>query len=146
MTRAVMQAGMSWAFIDARWDAYVAAFDGFDVRKVAAYGEPDVARLMQAADVIHSRSKIEATIRNARTLIDLEREHGSIRAYQTSFAGYDALRKDTRKRFAFMGDLNTYYWLFLTGAPVPDVEDWMKTQERDHPRIREMARHHADPG
>jgi hypothetical protein len=34
--------------------------------------------------------------------------------------------------------MNTYYWLFRTGAPVPDVEAWMKTQTADHPRIREM--------
>jgi hypothetical protein len=38
-----------------------------------------------------------------------------------------------------MGDLNTYYWLFRTGAPVPDVEDWMRGQDRDHPRIRELV-------
>jgi DNA-3-methyladenine glycosylase I len=134
-----MQAGLSWGFIDARWDAYVKAFDGFDVAKVAAYGEADVARLMQTADVIHSRAKIDGTIRNARTLLDLAREHGSIRAYQDSFPDYAAAAKDAKKRFAYMGDLNTYYWRFRTGAAVPDVEAWMKTQERDHPRIREMV-------
>ncbi len=94
---------------------------------------------MQAADIVHSRAKIEGTIRNARTLIDIEREFGSIRVYQTSFASYDALRRDTAKRFAYLGDMNTYYWLFRTGAPVPDVDAWMKTQNADHPRIREMV-------
>ena len=134
-----MQAGLSWAFIDARWDDYLAAFDGFDVAAVAAYGEADVERLMTAPGIIHSKAKIEGTIRNARTLLELEREFGSIRAYQTSFAEYAAVRKDVKKRFAFMGDLNTYYWLFRTGVPVPDVETWMRDQERDHPRIREMV-------
>jgi 3-methyladenine DNA glycosylase Tag len=139
ITRAVMQAGMSWAFIDSRWEAYLAAFEEFDIAKVAAYGEMEVDRLMNADGIIHSKSKIEGTIRNARTLIELEREFGSIRAYQTSFADYAAARKDAQKRFAFMGDLNTYYWRFRTGAPVPDLEDWMKNQERDHPRMREMV-------
>ncbi len=139
ITRAVFQAGLSWAFIDARWERYVAAFDGFDVAKVAAYDETHVARLMQAADVIHSRGKIEGTVRNARALLEIEREHGSIFAYQTSFADYDSARRDTKQRFAYMGDLNTYYWLFRTGAAVPDVEEWMKGQERDHPRMREMV-------
>jgi len=134
-----MQAGLSWAFIDARWDAYVKAFDGFDLAKVAAYGEPDVERLMRTDDVIHSRAKIEGTIRNARTLLDLEREHGSIRAYQESFPDYAAAAKDAKKRFAYMGDLNTYYWRFRTAAPVPDVDEWMQSQERDHARIREMV-------
>jgi 3-methyladenine DNA glycosylase Tag len=134
-----MQAGMSWAFIDARWDDYVAAFEGFDVARVAAYGDVDVDRLMNAAGIIHSKSKIEGTIRNARALVELEREHGSISAYQTSFPDYDAIRRDTKARFAFVGDLSTYYWLFRTGTPVPDLEDWMKTQDRDHPRMREMV-------
>jgi 3-methyladenine DNA glycosylase Tag len=134
-----MQAGLSWAFIDARWDAYVKGFDGFDVRKVAAYGEADVDRLMHTADVIHSRAKIEGTIRNARALIEVEREFGSVRAYQDSFPDYAAARADAKKRFAYMGDLNTYYWFFRTGADVPDVDEWMTEQGRDHPRIREMV-------
>jgi 3-methyladenine DNA glycosylase Tag len=89
--------------------------------------------------VIHSRAKLQGTIRNARTLLEIERDFGSIRAYQTSFPDYAAARRDTKKRFAYMGDLNTYSWFFRTGAPVPEVEDWMKDQERDHPRIREMV-------
>ncbi|GAC1570952.1 MAG: hypothetical protein NVS3B7_00420 [Candidatus Elarobacter sp.] len=139
ISRAVMQAGLSWSFIEGRWEQYVTAFDGFDVRTVAAYGEADVERLMQSEGVIRSRAKIEGTIRNARALIELEATHGSIREYQTSFATYEAARRDANKRFAYMGDLNTYYWRFRTGAPVPDVEEWMKGQERDHPRIREMV-------
>ncbi len=134
-----MQAGLSWAFIDARWDDYVRAFEDFDVARVAAYGELDVERLMQADGIIRSRSKIEGTIRNARALLEIEREFGSVRAYQTSFADYDAMRRDTKTRFAYLGDLSTYYWLFRTGAAVPDLEEWMQTQDRDHPRMREMV-------
>lgn len=139
ITRAVMQAGLSWAMIDANWDAYRAAFDDFAVEKVVNYDDGDVERIMNAAGVIHSRPKIEGTIRNARTLLALEREFGSIRAYQTSFPDYDAIRKDTKQRFAYLGDLSTYYWLFRTGALVPDFDEWLKGQERDHPRMREMV-------
>ena len=138
-----MQAGMSWAFIEARWNDYLAAFETFDVEKVAAYGEADVERLMNADGIIHAKSKIEGTIRNARALIELEREHGSIRAYQTSFPHYGAIRNDVKQRFAFVGDLSTYYWMFRAGAPVPDLEEWMKGQDRDHPRMREMVRRHT---
>ncbi len=134
-----MQAGMSWSFIDARWENYVRAFEGFDVEKVAAYGDMEVDRLMHTDGIIHSKARIEGTIRNARVLLELECEFGSIRAYQTSFAHYDAVRKDANQRFAFMGDLNTYYWRFLTSAPVPELDEWMKGQERDHPRVREMV-------
>jgi 3-methyladenine DNA glycosylase Tag len=139
ITQAVFQAGLSWAFIAARWERYVAEFDAFDVAKVAAYDDTAVTRLMQAADIVHSRAKIEGTIRNARALLAIEREFGSVRAYQTSFESYAALRRDTAKRVAYLGAMNTYYWLFRTGAPVPEVEMWMKTQNADHPRIREMV-------
>jgi 3-methyladenine DNA glycosylase Tag len=145
ITRAVMQAGLSWAFIDARWEAYVKAFDGFDVRRVAGYREAEVDRLMHTENVIHSKAKIAGTIRNARTLLELERDFGSIRAYQDSFPDYAAARADADKRFAYLGDLNVYYWRFRTGASVPEVEDWMKEQKRDHPRIREMVARGARP-
>jgi len=135
----VFQAGLSWSVIDARWDDYVRAFDGFDAEKVAAYGERDVARLMSTDRIVHSRAKIEGTIRNARALIELEREYGSVRAYQTSLPDYDAAREDAAKRFSYMGDVSTFYWRFLTAAPVPSVEQWLKSQARDHPRIREMV-------
>jgi 3-methyladenine DNA glycosylase Tag len=102
-------------------------------------------RLMQADGIVHSASKIEGTIRNARALLEVEREFGTVDAYQRSFADYDAARKDAKKRFAFLGDLNVYYWRFRTGAPVPDLEEWMKGQERDHPRMREMVNAAAAP-
>ena len=139
ITRAVMQAGMSWAFIESRWDDYVVAFENFAVAKVAAYDDIQVDRLMNTDGIIHSKSKIEGTIKNARALIDIEAEFGSLRAYHESFATYDDARKDAKKRFAFMGDLNTYYWRFRTGATVPNLEEWLKNQERDHPRMREMV-------
>lgn len=139
ITHAVMQAGLSWAMIDAKWDAYRAAFDDFDVRKVANYDEGEIDRIMNAPGVIRSRAKIEGTIHNARTVLALEREFGAIRAYQTSFPDYAAIRKDTKERFAYLGDLSTYYWLFRTGGPVPNFDDWLKGQERDHPRMREMV-------
>jgi len=140
ISRAVFQAGLSWAAIEANWDAYLTAFDGFSVAAVAAYGDDALERLMAADRIVHAKAKIEGTIRNARCLLELEREFGSIAAYQASFgADYSAARKDAHTRFAFMGDLNTYYWRFRTGAAVPQLETWMKDQDRDHPRMREMV-------
>jgi 3-methyladenine DNA glycosylase Tag len=139
IARAVFQAGHSWAMIDAAWDAYRAAFDGFDARTVARYREGDVERILHAERVMRSRAKIEGTIRNAQALLALEHEFGSVRAYHESFASYDDARKDAKTRFAYMGDLNVYYWRFRTGAAVPPFEEWLKGQERDHPRMREMV-------
>jgi hypothetical protein len=139
MTRAIFQAGLSWAFIDARWDAFRTAFEGFDVNVIATYGDGEIERLMSADGVVHSRSKIAGTIANARALKALAAEHGDVAAYARSFASYDALHADAKKRFAYLGDLSCYYWLFRTGLPVPPFERWMERQDRDHPRMREMV-------
>jgi hypothetical protein len=139
MTRAIFQAGLSWALIDARWDAFRTAFENFSAAIVATYGEGEVERIMAAEGVIHSRSKISGTIENAKALRALAAEHGDVAAYARSFASYDELYADAKKRFAYLGDLSCYYWLFRTGLPVPSLERWMERQDRDHPRMREMV-------
>ena len=139
MTRAIFQAGLSWALLASRWDAFRAAFEDFNITLVATYGEGDVERIMSADGVIHSRSKISGTIANARALRALAAQHGDIATYVRSFASYDALYADAKKRFAYLGDLSCYYWLFRTGLPVPPFERWMERQDRDHPRMREMV-------
>ena len=139
MSRAIFQAGLSWAMIAARWEAFRSAFDGFAVATVARYGEGDVERIMATPGIVHARSKIVGTIRNAQALADLAAEHGSIEAYARSFASYDELYADAHARFAYLGDLSCYYWLFRTHLPVPPFERWMERQARDHPRMREMV-------
>ncbi len=139
ITRAIFQAGLNWAIITARWETFRLAFEGFAVERVAMYGEFEIERLMTTDGVVHSRKKIAGTIENARALIAIVRDAGSVHAYAASFASYDALFADARKRFAFLGDLSCYYWLFRTGEAVPPFEQWMERQTSDHPRMREMV-------
>lgn len=139
MTRAIFQAGLSWALIANRWEAFRGAFEGFEVATVAAYGAPDVERILATEGVIRSRSKVEAAIANARALAALVAEEGSVAAYVARFPSYAALHADARRRFAYLGDLCAYYWLFRTGLRVPPLERWMDGQKKDHPRMREMV-------
>lgn len=60
------QAGLSWLTILKRRDGYRAAFDGMDPRRMARYGEPDIARLMEDPRIIRNRRKIESAIGNAK--------------------------------------------------------------------------------
>ena len=85
------------------------------------YGEGEIERLMTADGIVHSRAKIAGTIANARALKALAAEYGDVAGYARSFADYDALYADAKKRFAYLGDLSCYYWLFRTGLPVPRV-------------------------
>jgi hypothetical protein len=125
--------------IDARWEAFRTAFDGFRVEIVASYGDADVDRIMETDGVVHARAKIAGTIANARALRALIDEYGDIAAYVRRFPDYAALYADAKARFAFLGDLSCYYWLFRTGNPVPPFERWLARQDRDHPRMREMV-------
>src|SRR5260370_42250675 len=76
MSRAVFQAGVSWAAIDRPWDSLRAAFDDFEPRKVARYGPKDIQRIVATPGIPHSERKIKATIANAATILALGDEHG----------------------------------------------------------------------
>src|SRR5919112_2771912 len=60
------QSGLSWLTILRKREAFRAAFAGFEIERVAAFGDDDLARLMVDAGVVRNRAKIEATIANAR--------------------------------------------------------------------------------
>jgi hypothetical protein len=138
MTRAVFQAGVSWRQIAAQWDAYREAFAAFDPAAVASYDDLDVERVLATPGILRMPKKVRATIANAGALIGLERD-GGFACYLRSFDSYAALAKDLKARFALMGDMNVWYFLFRTGEPVPRFESWVATIRGDHPRMREMV-------
>jgi Methyladenine glycosylase len=130
MTKAVFQSGVSWRVVEAKWDGFREAFDGFDAAKVASLTPNDVDRLVEDTRIIRNRRKIEATVENAAELLDLEREHGSIRSYLRSHGGFDQTAADLRKRFKFLGDFGAYYFLYVVGEDVPSHEDWMASRSK----------------
>jgi 3-methyladenine DNA glycosylase Tag len=140
MSRAVFQAGVSWAQIDRQWTALCDAFHGFDPRKVAKYADKDVERIMRHPGILHSERKIRATIANAKSMLELDREHKGLRRYLRSRGSYAELTADLRKQFKYVGDISAYYFLFRVGETVPPFAKWIKTVEGDHPRIREMVK------
>jgi DNA-3-methyladenine glycosylase I len=68
LTLGVFEVGLSWAIVFRKRDAFRKAFRGFDVAKVAAMTGRDVDRLVEDPSIIRSRSKIQATIDNARAM------------------------------------------------------------------------------
>ncbi|HJZ47075.1 MAG TPA: DNA-3-methyladenine glycosylase I [Roseiflexaceae bacterium] len=79
------QAGLSWVTILRKRENFRRAFDGWDVERVAAYTAADVERLMADTGIIRNRLKIEATIRNARCFLNVQREIGTFDRYLWSF-------------------------------------------------------------
>lgn len=72
------QAGLSWATILKKREAFRAAFAGFDPDRVAAFTDTDVERLMNDAGIVRNRLKIAAAITNARATIALRAEGGLV--------------------------------------------------------------------
>jgi DNA-3-methyladenine glycosylase I len=66
------QSGLSWLVILRKRPAFRAAFAGFDPAAVARFDDTDVARLLADAGIVRNRLKIEATVANARAVLELD--------------------------------------------------------------------------
>ena len=66
------QSGLSWITILRKRENFRAAFAGFEIERVAAFGDEDVARLMADAGIVRNRAKIDAAIANARAVMELD--------------------------------------------------------------------------
>jgi DNA-3-methyladenine glycosylase I len=101
----INQAGLSWRTILNKEQNFRRAYDGFDIPTVAAYGESDRTRLLADAGIIRNRLKVDAAIHNANAILDLQREHGSFKAWLD--AHHPLVKEDWvklfKKRFKFVG-------------------------------------------
>lgn len=73
----INQAGLSWEIILKKEATFRKAYDNFNIKKVAAYTEADRERLIADPGIIRNRLKINAAIENAKTILQLQKEHGS---------------------------------------------------------------------
>jgi 3-methyladenine DNA glycosylase Tag len=125
LTRAAFQSGISWRVFEAKWPGFEAAFFGFDPERVARLTPQEVDALMADASIVRNRRKIEGTVQNARTMLDLNAEYGSFQKYLRSHGGFEATVADLSKRFAFIGPTGAYYFLYVVGEEVPSHEEVM---------------------
>ncbi|WP_204139316.1 DNA-3-methyladenine glycosylase I [Halomicronema sp. CCY15110] len=75
------QAGLSWLTILKKRENYRKAFHNFDCEQIASYTEADVARLLSDSGIVRNRLKIESAIKNARAVLSIQAEFGSLDAY-----------------------------------------------------------------
>jgi len=131
MSKAVFQTGISWKVVENKWPGIHDAFRGFDHRKVASLTEAEMAELGADPRVIRNRRKIVAIVDNARTMLDLEEQHGGFQNYLHSLGDFDKTVADLRKRFKFMGETGAFYFLYVVGEEVPSYEDWCRSRGRE---------------
>jgi DNA-3-methyladenine glycosylase I len=86
LTLESFQSGLSWLTILRKRDGFSHAFDGWDLDRIAAYGEADRERLLADAAIVRNRAKIEATIANARATLGLHGRGETLDQLLWSFA------------------------------------------------------------
>jgi DNA-3-methyladenine glycosylase I len=101
----INQAGLSWLTVLKKRPAFAAAYAGYDLERVARFGDKDVARLLSDAGIIRNRLKIDACIDNARRILALNEAAGSFAAWLDA---HHPLPKDEwvrlfRQTFRFTG-------------------------------------------
>jgi DNA-3-methyladenine glycosylase I len=132
LTLEAFQSGLSWLTILRKRPAFRAAFAGFAIGKVAAFGEADVARLLADAGIVRNRAKIEAALANARAAAELPDGLSALLwsfapparpARPASFVDVPAttpesraMAKDLKRRgFRFVGPTTAYALMQATG-------------------------------
>lgn len=130
------QAGLSWLTILRKREGYRAAFYNFDPARVAKFTARDEERLMSDAGIVRNRLKIQSAIKNARSFLEVQAEHGTFDKYIWDFvdgatlhnrfrlqrdvpaksAVSDALSKDLKRRgFTFVGSTIVYAFMQASG-------------------------------
>ncbi len=130
------QAGLSWSTILNKREGYRRAFAGFDPEAVARFSADDVERMLGNPGIVRNRAKVESTVSNARVVLDVQQEQGSLDAYLWSFfedgpivnswrtlaeipaetAESKTLSKDLKRRgFRFVGPTICYAFMQTVG-------------------------------
>jgi 3-methyladenine DNA glycosylase Tag len=117
MSKAVFSAGFSWEVIEKKWPGFEEAFDQFDPHKVAFYADRDIARLLKDTRIVRNGAKIQATIANARFVVDTAKAHGSFSKFLKSWPTTDqiGLLEHFKKHASHLGPTGAMYFLRFNG-------------------------------
>jgi len=150
------QAGLSWLTILKKRENYRKAFHNFDYDKIAKYTKRDHKRLMADAGIVRNRLKIESAVKNARGVLAIIEEFGSLDAFlwryvdgvpiQNSWATMseipaktelsDVISKDLKKRgLNFVGSTICYAFMQSIGMVNDHTTDCYRYRE-----VRKLSR------
>jgi len=144
------QAGLSWITILRKRENFRKAFDNFDYRIVAKYGEDKKAALLQNAGIIRNKLKVNSAISNAQNFMKIQEEFGSFDTYIWNFVAgkpivnrwknhkecpattalSDEICKDLKKRgFKFVGSTVIYAFMQAIGMVNDHTMDCFRYKE-----------------
>jgi len=120
----INQAGLSWNTILNKQESFRKAYHNFNIKKVAAYKQKDIDRLLSDAGIIRNRLKVNAAIENAKAILQLKKEMGSFKNW---LAHHHPKTKEEwvklfKKTFKFTGGEIVNEFLMSTGY-LPGAHD-----------------------
>ena len=123
MSKVVFRAGLNWGVIEKKWPGIKHSFANFSINAVAQFDDSDIDRLLKDDGMIRSAKKITAIIANAQMVQRVQQEFGSFPKYLEAVktTSEEALLKDLRKRFAFLGESSSIMFLFSVGEEMPQT-------------------------
>lgn len=127
MTRRIFQAGFAWKVVDAKWDGFEEAFDGFDPGRCASMSEERFDALLKDRRIIRNAAKIRSVTLNGQFLLDLATAHGSAASFFANWpdTDYIGLLDVLKKRANRLGGEPAMRFLRSIGKPAfittPDV-------------------------
>lgn len=160
------QAGLNWLTILKKRENYRSAFDSFAPEKVAAYAEHDIQRLLADSGIVRNRLKIESAIKNARGVLEIKEEYGTLAAFlwryvdgtplQHSWKSMaelpartnqsDAMSKDLKRRgFNFVGSTICYAFMQAVGMVNDHIVGCFRYAEVKQMSQQDKSRAHRKP-
>jgi DNA-3-methyladenine glycosylase I len=155
------QAGLSWSTILRKREGYRQAFAGFDAEQVARFTKRDVERLLRDPGIVRNRLKVESSVDNAKRVLEVREELGSLDAYLWSFVEGEPLvgswrsvrelpaetdesktmSKDLKRRgFRFVGPTICYAFMQAVGIVDDHTLDCFRRTGKGGPGIRQPGR------
>ena len=144
------QAGLSWQIVLKKRRGFEKAFSNFNPNLIAKYTEKDFNILINNADIIRNRLKIQATITNAQKFLEIQKEFGSFDKYIRQFTNNktiinkwrslkdlpakthasDKMSEDLKKRgFKFVGSTICYAFMQAAGMVNDHLVDCFRYKE-----------------
>jgi len=130
------QAGLSWLTILKKREGYKKAFDNFEAKKIVKYSAKKIEKLLSNPQIVRNRLKVNATVVNAQSYLNVLEEYESFADYIWTFVNHqpivnkwksvsdvpvttmesDAMSKDLKKRgFKFVGSTICYAYMQAVG-------------------------------
>jgi len=144
------QAGLSWITILRKRENYRNAYDNFDAKKIVRYDQKKIKQLLANEGIVRNKLKIAASISNAGSFLEIQKEFGSFDAYIWRFVGgrakrnapkslkeipstsreSDAMSDDLKRRgFKFVGSTICYAFMQAVGMVDDHTLDCFRKQE-----------------